>query len=187
MSKTKSQTASTTLTVVAFSRLLTTTAVFAGLALSFSQLAQAQTVSQKFGQTVVSPAASTDLGEITISDLANAQKLKLKDEILKAQGLPTQQERVAAKSQPAVVAKAVKPLPTPVYEAPISVHAIYTIKKGDFIVELTDGRNLLNAKTGARFGNRVITDVTNAGVLVNRTDCKGKCDADRLVTVGGKF
>lgn len=181
MSKTKSPTASTNLTVVAFSRLLTTTAMGAVLALSFSQFAPAQ--------TVVPLAAPADLGEITISDLANAQRLKLKDDISKAQGLPTQQERVAAQTQSVVIAnaKAVKPLPTPAYEVPISVHGIYTIKKGAFVVELTDGRNLLVARTGARFGNRLITDVTNAGVLVNRTDCKGKCDADRLVTVGGKF
>lgn len=149
---------------------LMTIAVIAGLAFAFSEPVLAQTAA----------------ADITISDLANAQKAKLKDEIAKAQGLPTQQDRLTAEAQTAA-ARTVKTRPVSVFVPSVAVHSVYTTLNGARVVELTDGRNLFSAKTGARYGKWIITDVTDAGVTLARAGCKKKCGAGRTVAVGGAF
>lgn len=165
----------TNLQSVAFCR-LRTSAVVAGLALAFCTLASAQ---------MPAPA------DVTINDLANAQKAKLKDEIAKAQGLPTQQDRVAAvaqaQAQSAAAVRDVKTRSAPAIVTSVTVYGAYTLSSGSRVVELTDGRNLFLAKTGSRYGKWVISEVTDASVKITLASCKTKCGAGRTVAIGGAF
>lgn len=129
--------------------------------------------------------------DVTIGDLANAQRAKLKDEIAKAQGLPTQQDRVAVEAQAAVAAEAqlrmVKARSAPTRSSFTTVHGTYTARNGSRVIELTDGRNLFQAKVGAQYGEWIITDVTATGVTIASAVCKKKCSPDRAVSMGGTF
>lgn len=181
MSKIKWPTASASalITTPAF-RLVGAAALIAGLAFvlaaPFCASAQAQT---------------TGKSDVTISDLANAQGAKLRDEIAKAQGLPTQQDRVAVEAQAAVAAEAqlrmVKARPAPTRSSSTTVHGTYTARNGSRVIELTDGRNLFQAKVGAQYGEWIITDVTATGVTIASAVCKKKCRPDRAVSMGGTF
>lgn len=137
---------------------------------------------------VGSPASrSTD---ITINDLANAQRAKLADEILKARGLPTQSERQTLDSQAAAAAATVRaaaPRPSQLTRSGIAVHGIYSRGSQGRIVELTDGRSLYEAKPGSKYGAWKVTEVNDLGVMIQRINCKKKCGPDRQVVVGGAF
>lgn len=136
-----------------------------------------------------SAGAIAQAADVTISDLAAAQKIRLNDEILKARGLPTLSEKQSADIQTAAAAASAKSLGTrsvPVRQSSFSVHGIYT-RGIDRVVELTDGRNLYVAKPGARYGSWTISTVNDLGVVIAKADCKKKCGRERQVVVGGSF
>jgi hypothetical protein len=123
----------------------------------------------------------------TIDELASMQRVKINDELLKAKGLPDSQQAAQLAAVAAQAASRPAMLPSPPRLPSMAVHALITVGSGITVAELTDGRNLILAIPGHRYGDFKIASVSPTGVSILPAACKGKCTGARLVPLGGVF